>query len=213
MISKSELARHWKVSRQMVMKYVKQGCPLNSKRAADQWKHNRVLKRAPTSGPSIGKFAVEETEPLEPIGGIKKRGRPIKPKQPHRTGDSLMDALNNAITIQERAFEQAEKAMISESSSTSSLLHVHTKALEARFMAETAYREEMERRGLVVEKAIIVEMTRRTMEPVLRRLRRLPQERGPECNDAPNAIAAVGILQKEVNSIIAIGRKALEAFD
>lgn len=217
-VSQSKLAKHWGISRSAVKKRVKQGCPLNSIRAAELWWEKRILKRAPTTGPNVGKFAdkvqsrAEEPDPLEPIDGVKRRGRPITPNKPSRSGDSLRDALNNAITVQERAFQQVEKALINGASSMSALLHVHTKALEARFMAETAYREELERRGLVIDRTIMNEMVRRTMEPVLRRIRRLPQERGPECYESGSAINAVNILEKEVNSIIKIGRKALEDF-
>ncbi len=77
-------------------------------------------------------------------------------------------------------------------------------------MAETSYREEMERRGLLVDKGAIIELTRRVMDSVQRRLKKLPQERGPECSPE-NPLVAVGILETEVNSIIETGRKALDA--
>ncbi len=128
------------------------------------------------------------------------------------TGDKMLDALNAARNVQERASEEYEKAMCSGSyTRVSPLLHVHTKALEARFMAEEKYREELERRGELVDKAIIIEMTRRVMDAVLRRLKKLPQEKGPECNPQ-NPIIAVSILEAEVNNIIATGRTALEAY-
>lgn len=164
------------------MERVKQGCPLNSIRAADHWLEHRKLKRAPTTGPNVCKFAVGETEPLEPIDGVKRRGRQGTAKQPSRSSDSLRDALDNAITVQERAFIQVDKAIINGASSMSALLHVHTKALEARFMAEKAYREEMERRGLLIDKQKVTDLCRRAMDAVLRRLKKLPGERGPECN-------------------------------
>ncbi len=211
-ISKSALARHWGLARQTVMERVKQGCPLNSIRAADHWLEHRKLKRAPTTGPNVCKFAVGETEPLEPIDGVKRRGRPGTPNQPSRSSDSLRDALDNAITVQERAFIQVDKAIINGASSMSALLHFHTKALEARFMAEKAYREEMERRGLLIDKQKVTDLCRRAMDAVLRRLKKLPGERGPECNPE-NAIMAVGILTAEVNSIIATGKKAFDTLE
>lgn len=189
----------------MVSNYVRSGCPTSSNRAADRWLKNRKLKRAPTNGVNVGNFAngVE-------AGETKKRGRPVAPRPPKRSGDSLRDALDNAITVQERAFVEVDKAIVSGANNTSAMLAVHTKALEARFMAEKSYREEMERRGLLVEKSVIIELARRTMDAVLRRLKKLPQEKGPECNPQ-NALMAVGILEAEVNSIIATGRKALDA--
>lgn len=214
-VSQSALSRHWGISRNAVQKRIKAGCPVNSIRAAELWWEKRPQQRAPTSGPNVGKFAVEHPEGLAPIGGLKEkrpRGRPITPKQPARTGDTLKDALQNAITIQERAFERVERGLINDHTNVSALLHVHTKALEARFEAEKRYREEMERRGVLIEKTIAADIVRRAIEPVLRRLRKLPPERGPECNDAPDAIASVKILQKEVDKIIEVGRNSLTLF-
>jgi len=48
------------------------------------------------------------------------------------------------------------------------------------------------------------------MEPVLRRLKKIPAEVGPQVNPQ-DALTAVKILEGEVNAVIAIGRKALDA--
>lgn len=168
------------------------------------------MKRAPTNGNGIGKFAVEETEPLEPPEGTKPRGRPMIPKKPSKTGDSLLDALNNAITVSDRAFEVFEKAVCGHKiGAMSTLLSVHNKAAEARVKLEKAYREEQERRGILVDKQVMLEICRRTMEPVLRRLKKLGSETGPECiGDDP--LKSVKIIDIAVAKIIAIGRQALE---
>jgi len=199
MPSITEIANHWGVSRPRASKLVKEGCPTNSLKAADLWRENRGRKReAPKS--KLGKFADEP----------KRKGRPQTPRKPAKTGDSLLDALNNAIAVADGAFEDYEYARVHKLGSRSIRLSEHNKAIDSRLKAEKAYREEMERRKILVPIQEAVDMCRRTMDPVLRRLKKLPQESGPQCNPQ-DALTAVRILEAEVNTIIGIGRKALDA--
>jgi hypothetical protein len=199
MLSTREIARHLGVSQPMVVKLCKQGCPKNSLRAVDRWRQERGKKRAPTNSKNC-KFADEP----------KGKGRPQKAKKPSQTGDSLQDALNNAIAVADGAFEDYEYARVNKLASRSIRLSEHSKALDSRLKGEKAYREEVERRKLLVNKHEITDMARRSIEAVLRRLKKLPDEQGPQCNPK-NPLVARGILQNEVNAIISVGRKAIDA--
>lgn len=196
-ITQSELGRLTGLSHTAAAKLVKMGCPLTSRKAATAWMNGRELKRPPTTG----KFA-DQKEPTDP--------KPLTESKPSRTGDSLYDALQNAIMVADDAFEAYQEARVQRLSSRSVRLSEHSKALITRMKVEQVYREELERRNLLIPKSEAVEMCRRVMEPVLRRLKKLPQERGPQCNPQ-NALQAVTILQREVNAIIDTGRKALES--
>lgn len=191
-----ELADHWGVTKARVSQLWKAGCPRNSLKAADLWRENRGEKRAPTNKGDC-KVADE-----------KWKGRPMKAHRPAKTGDSLQDALNNAIAVADGAFIAYEAARINHSVTQSIRLSEHSKALDARLKAEKAYREELVRRQALVPKSEIVDRCRRCMETVLRRLKKLPQEQGPQCNPE-NALMAVTILEREVNEIINSGHNAL----
>jgi len=200
-IKQTALAKHWGLTKVRVGQLVKQGCPLNSIRAADLWRKSRGQKRAPTNKTIAAN--------LQQRG---KRGRPKNPRKPSRTGDSLLDALNNAIAIADDAFADYQDARVTDNKlERRSLLAEHSKALEVRMTTEKAYREEQERRNILVPRQEIIEVCRRALDQVLRALRKLPLETGPQCNPT-DALLAKTILEREVNKIISIGRRALTEF-
>jgi hypothetical protein len=116
--------------------------------------------------------------------------------------------LHNAIAAADDAFGDYQAARLAHSMEKSSALSIHNKALDQRFKAEKAYREEQERRNILVPRQEIIEICRRAMDQVLRALRKLPTETGPQCNPT-DALLARSILEREVNKIISIGHKAL----
>ena len=90
----------------------------------------------------------------------------------------------------------------------SPLISIHSRSLLLYFKAESAYRAELERCGVLVNKDVITEHCRRCLGAVLKHLKRLPQESGPQCN--PNEPHfAFTILQREVDEILLTGQKAL----
>ena len=192
-VSQRALAKHWGISQPHVNRLVKKGCPVNSLRAATLWRKARGRKRAPTNSGLN----------LDP-----KPGRPKNPAKPSKSGDSLLDALHNAIAAADDAFEDYQAARLAHSMERSSALSIHNKALDQRFKAEKAYREEQERRNILVPRQEIIEICRRAMDQVLRALRKLPTETGPQCNPT-DALLARNTLEREVNKIISIGHKAL----
>lgn len=201
MLSTIDIAKHLGVSQPRAVQLCQLGCPKNSLRAVDRWRQERGQKRAPTNKGC--KFA---DEPDEPTG----KGRPKAPRAPAKTGNSLLDALSNAIAVADGAFEDYDFARRNKLGSRSVRLAEHNKALDSRLKAEKAYREEVERRKLIVPLQEAMDMCRRTMEPVLRRLKKIPSEVGPQCNPQ-DPLMASKILEGEVNAVIAVGRKALDA--
>jgi hypothetical protein len=195
----SQIAKRWGVSRTRVQQLVAEGCPANSFKAADLWRQARGQKRPPTNT-KICKFADE------PRG----KGRPPKPKTPSRTGDSLQDALNNAIAVADGAFEDYEYARVNKLASRSIRLSEHNKALDSRLKTEKAFREEFERRKILVPVQEVTDMCRRAIEAMLRRLKKMPDEQSPQCNPQ-NPLVARGVLQNEVDAIIEVGRKSINA--
>lgn len=126
-----------------------------------------------------------------------------------KTGDSLRDALENAIAVADAAYVNFQNAMAGDSMAQGPALSLHNHAIDQRFKAETAYREEQERRGILVSKQEITELCRSTMEAMLRPLKKLASECGPQCV-GKDAILIIKIIERKVADIIASGRKAME---
>ena len=78
--------------------------------------------------------------------------------------------------------------------------------------AEKLAREEMERREVLVNKYDASAMVRRLVDAVLRRLRRLPDEYGPQCNPQ-DPVMAYNILQDAVNEILLAGQEAIRGLE
>ncbi|HAK06595.1 MAG TPA: hypothetical protein DCO65_04905, partial [Spartobacteria bacterium] len=79
-----------------------------------------------------------------------------------------------------------------------------------RFRAEQAYREELERRRILIPLAEAMDLARRGYDIILSRLRSLPQNVAPRCNPAnPNLV--MEILEAECTEIIADVRRVYAA--
>jgi len=189
----TEIANHWGVSRPRASQLVKEGCPTNSLKAADKWRDARGMKRAATNGK-----AREE----------KTKGRPKAITASSNTGDGLLDALNDARTVQKDAFSSYQEAVSADRSTRASRLSEHNKALDQLFKAEKAYREEQERRGILATKAVVFDAARRAMNNMMAGLRKLPQEAGPQCNEL-EPLKSMKILQRAVDEILTKGANAL----
>jgi len=197
MPSVREIAAHLGISKSRVAELTKVGMPTSTMKAAERWHESREKKRVATNG--------RKDEPEKP-----GRGRPKAVRTPSKTGDSLLDALNNAIAVSDGAFEEYELARAGKLPTRSARMSEHSKALEARLKTEKAYREEMERRCLLVEKSAITEKVRRSLEPALRRLNKLASECGPQCNEQ-EPLKAVTILQRAVDEIKSAFHNAITA--
>ena len=86
------------------------------------------------------------------------------------------------------------------------LLSVHNKAVDALFTAESAYREELERRRMLIPLGEAMEIARRGYEVILQRLKALPQNMAPRCNPTdPNR--AMTVLESECTAILGDAQK------
>lgn len=202
MPSTSEIAAAIGVSQPRVVQLKKEGMPTNTIKAAKIWRNQQAKKREATNAKSKSANLPPNAPTL--------RGRPMKVPKPSKTGDSLLDALNNTITVADAAFKAYHYAMTKGLSTQSARLSEHNKAIDGRLRAEKAYREEMERRGILVLKSEITDKCRRGLDAVLRLLNKLPGEQGPQCNPH-DPLMAVKILQKKVDEIKAAAQGAMQA--
>lgn len=218
MLSKAAVGRILGVTREHARVLVLNGCPQTSEEDVLAWRENNPPRRAATNGNSRDQKAKKVAPTQRQKSDRAKKGSTEKPPEkpklkqpviPPKTGDSLQDALNNAVHVADRAYEEYLFASENRLSTMPLRLSEHSKALDARLKAEKAFREEQERRGNLVNKSQILEVSRKGIEAMLRRLKRLAQEAGPQCNPE-NPLLATRILDREVRSIIAAGKKEVD---
>jgi hypothetical protein len=190
-----KMAEHLGITKTRVCQLKKRGMPMSSFKAADKWREKEELKRTPTNN-------------CKNAAVVKEKELPKTFLPPSNTGDSLLDALKNSISIADAAYEDYQLARANPELNRSARLSEHNKALDARLKAEEAYRKEMERRKLLVPKHEILERTRRIIENVLRRIKKLPQEQGPQTNPE-NALHATNVLTRAVDDILSSCQSAL----
>lgn len=168
---------------------------MNSLRAAKLFRDKRAMKREATNARSAKLQS-------------KIVGRPVKLRQPADTGDTLQDVLQDCIAVHQTAFIAYQNAACEGSPTTSARLSEFNKAAQNRLEAEKAYREELERRGLLVLKSDITDRCRRTLDAIARRVKKLPNEQGPQCNEQ-EPLKAVRILQRAVDGVLKAANDAL----
>lgn len=190
MPSFAKIGKHLGVSHAMAHKLSKQGMPTNTLRAAKLWRDQRAKKREAHNSKAANVQS-------------KRKGRPRNPVKPAKTGDPLNDILANTI-----AAEEAAHCAYQANPTQAALLSNHTKSAEAVTRIKRMVREEQQHEGILVTKHVMAEKTRRCLEAVMRRLRKLPNESGPQCNQT-NPLQAVQILQQAVDEILTAGQEAL----
>ena len=199
----AKIAEHWGVSRPRVSQLVKEGCPTRSLTAADRWREARGLRRAPTNGATC-KFAVVK------LGRGRRLRRPV---QPSHTGNTLEDLLNDATYMNKQAFTHLEEARLEGNDNRIALyMRVYLASLHMRLKAEKLAREEMERRRVLVNMEEARAVCRRCLDAVAKRIRRLPQEVGPQINPQ-QPVLAYEILQRAVNEVLVAGQDAIRGLE
>jgi hypothetical protein len=202
MIKQSELARQWGLSRNMINKLVKRGMPLTSAEEAAEWREANARRR--TASRRIQEASEAPVEPKTP----KRKGRPPKEKPEDVTIEGTVMA---AVAAQIKASRLLDDAMRDgKPSMIAPLLSIHSKAIEARFSAERALREEKQQRNLLVPFQDAHALFKRGWDLVLGRLKRLPQAKCTECNPA-NPRMAFDALEKAINQIIADAQREYAA--
>jgi hypothetical protein len=206
----SDIARDWNVSKQYVARKVKQGCPTDSLESAREWRANNAQSKAPRPKSSIAQI-MEEREDDSPEARkhrkefLKDRESSVLPKdiEPEEALQYSKRTLSEAHRLLDDAMVEGKPGKIAP------LLAIHNKAMEAYWKSEQSYREELERRHVLIEVSVANERARRGWEIVVSRLAALPQNVAPRCNPHdPNH--AMDILQHESAAIVADARKAFE---
>jgi transcriptional regulator with XRE-family HTH domain len=209
MPTQAQIARTFGVSRAYITKLVKKGMPLDSFEAAKFWRATNASKRATTSPVQIAKQLQEEKDSDAPEARARQKKYSAKRPDGYRlpSGDSLKNALNNTIEASEEAFRLLKEAMIEEKDQKiSARLAVFNKSSENRFKAESAYREDLERRRILIPLAEAMETARRGYEVILQRLKALPQNVAPRCNPT-DPHRAISVLESECTAILGDAQK------
>ncbi len=193
MPSLREIAVHIGVSKARAGQLKMEGMPVTSLAAAKMWRSRQTLQRAPTNAKGNCKFDVAK------LG----RGRRLRSRAvPSNTGNSLEDARCDAITMNKCAFALFEAAKATGNDELlPRYIRIFMVSHQLRMKAERMAREEAQRRGVLVNYHAIMAKVRRCLDTVLKRLRRLPQESGPQCNPH-DPVRAYEILQRAVDEIL-----------
>jgi hypothetical protein len=211
MLTISEYARARGVSHQYISKLAKKGMPLTSFEAADFWRDAYASSKASTNPIRIARVMDEENEREPPIHHDPRK-RPSNNKLSDAeplSENTLEDALINARQAANEAWRLLGESMIEgRASKIQVLLNIHNKAVEARFRAESAYREELERRRVLIPLAEAMEITRRGYDVILSRLKALPQNVAPRCNPTDPYMAMM-VLEDECAAILKAAQQAL----
>jgi hypothetical protein len=213
MPTQAQIARTFGVSRAYITKLVQKGMPLDSFESAKFWRATNASKRATTCPVQIAKQLQEEEDSYAPEARPRQKKYSGKRPDGYRlpSGDSLKKALNNAIEASEEAFRLLKEAMIEEKDQKiSARLAVFNKSSENRFKAEQAYREEKERRSILIELSKAQEWARKAFDVILSRLAALPQNLASQVNPL-NPHYAMDLLEAECREILADAQHALTA--
>jgi hypothetical protein len=209
MPSQREIAKDWQCAPSYVAKCVKNGCPTDSFESAREWRKLHATKRATTSPKQLAKLVLQEKNDDSPDAREHRKeflkDRPEGTRPPSDT--PLEDALLNAQQAAAEAWRLLSESMTANQDDLIGVrLSVHNKALEALFRAESAYREELERRRILIPLAEAMETARRGYQVILQRLKALPQNVAPRCNPTdPNR--AMTVLESECTAILADAQK------
>lgn len=197
-----DLARALDLSEGRVSQLLKQGMPSQSVEAAQVWRSENTNKRVATTGPNAGRVIL-----MPGVEPRKKNGKEIFSFE--SSGDPQYDILLSARFVQAKARDMLMDAMNSETyAAIPSLISNHNKATEAAMEAGISFREDLERRGLLVTKQAFIDDMRRIMEPILRRLRKFPGEVGPKLA-LKDGIQTSAILDRETSAVIKLVEEAL----
>lgn len=187
--------------------------PLTGHQDASDWRKANASSKPSNHPKRIAQYLSEEKDDDSPEARERRKAYfKYKPDGFRLPSENSVDgALANAIEANEESFRLLKEAMIEGRDNKIGVrLAVFNKASENRFKAETAHREELERRRILVPLSEVMDLTRRGYDVILSRLRCLPQNVAPRCNPANPHLVMV-ILETECAEIIADARRVYEA--
>ena len=209
MPSQRDIAKNWQCAHSYVGKCVNNGCPTDSFKSARAWRKLHASKRATTSPKQLAKLVLQKKDDGSPEAREYQKefpkDRPESTRLP--TDIPIEDAVVNARQAAAEAWRLLSESMTANEDDLIGVrLSVHNKALEAFFKAESAYREELERRRILIPVAEAMEIARRGYEVILQRLKALPQNVSSRCNPTdPNR--AMTVLESECTAILGDAQK------
>jgi hypothetical protein len=185
--------------------------PLTSYEAADLWRDTHASSKASTNPIRIARVIGEENE-CEPSIHHDPPKRPSnnKPSDGKSLSENtLEDALINAREAANEAWRLLRESMIEgRASKIQVLLNIHNKAVEARFRAESAYREGLERQKILIPLSEAQSMVKKVVGVIVSRLNAFPQNAASRCNPA-NPYIAMTVLEDECAAILKDAQQAL----
>jgi hypothetical protein len=203
----SEYARARGVSHQYISRLVKKGMPLDSFESGDLWREAHASSKPPTNPTRIARMIGEEDSRYSVSDARQGVSHERLTSVKHLCGNALERALMNVQHAADEAWRLLSEAMIEgRASKIQVVLSVHNKAVDALFAAESTYREELERRRILIPLAEAMDIARRGYELILQRLKVLPQNVASVCNPVDPA-RAITALEFECTAILTDAQK------
>jgi len=211
MVTISELARAWGVSHQYTSKLAKKGMPLDSKESADLWREAYASSKAPSNPLRVARTVDEQNDDGSLVAAKPQKccfeNKPNGAKSPSK--GSLEDILLNARRAAHEAWRLLHESIIEgKKSKIQVLLNIHNKAVEAQLRAESAYRDELERRKILIPLSEAQLLVRKVVGVIVSRLNALPQNVAARCN-LTDPRTTMTILEEECAVILKDAQQAI----
>lgn len=204
-LTAAAIARDWQQrqgtsgpSRAYVSSCIKKGCPTNSLEAAWEWRvaNSKYGVGYRSAGAGVGTPAESEVSPTESPPEETSKSPPESSLPKVADLSSLESSVAAAVEMEEAAFTNAKAAK------TEAAIRAYNNARDGRFAAERAYREEMERRGILVPMEEAKSLGRKGYDVMLPALRSLGSRIGGTVNPS-DAVRAADVIDREITAIIA----------
>lgn len=207
-VSAAEIAGDWGTSRAYAAQRIKAGCPTDSLEAAREWrvknsKYGVGYRSKMKAQPAASASASPAVRPPAAKGEL-----PDRPKLNVELGDeederlpetpdvaTLRRSLQAAVEMEWLAFGQAI------ANPSEARIRAYNQARDGRFTAEKAYREELERRRVLVPLVEAMSLSRKGYDVLKPALLAMGARIGGNCNPANPASAAAEI-DREVAAIL-----------
>jgi hypothetical protein len=202
MLTRAQVAKDWNVSHQYVSVCVKRGCPLSSFQDARLWRSAHASRRGPTSQKQLARLVAEESDndsaqPSEGRRNCAENGASTA------SVTDLEHSLVHAIELENEVYRLARQAMAEERESLIQVrVAIHNKAMEGRLKIETMIQELQEKRKTLVPFDAATAIYRKGLDVIMRKVRRLGQEKAAACNPQ-NPHHALAILENWIEEMIA----------
>jgi hypothetical protein len=186
---------------------------LDSLESCRLWREAHASKRQTTSPVQLARLLAEEADD-DSTAARERRQKYFEDKPTSmrlRSEDSLDDALFMARQAASESWRLLRDAMVEGRDIKIGVrLSIFNKALEGRFRAEQLYREEKERRSVLIELSKAQQWARKAFEVILSRLAALPQNMAARLNPV-NPHHAMDLLEAECAEILADAQHAVAA--